>query len=476
MPGLPAGVDRVIFDDLKERYEAGQLVVFAGAGVSAAAGLPMWKRLGELLVERMRALGKPAADVTEAEGFVAKGDLIAGLSAARLSLSREFDIAVARHLDDTGKDPPEVAHAIAALAPKLAGVVTTNLDHFVEDALGRGWRAITKPVDDLVTRTRFVFKAHGTLEDPETWVFVRDEYDHVMFGSTKWLALFDALYRARTLLFVGASLTDDDFGITLGRIRALAGRNAPKHYAILPGPIGPARRDQLERAGIRLMVYENQSGNHREVVDILRALAGTSSVQPTPVTPPANRPPANRPSANSPPAMPAASAPSTPGPASALAGTVTGPVHIYISAAAADAAFLEKLVSQLVPLERAGLVRVSHAGRPHVNAGDHAKQVTGALLSRARILLPLLSADYSSSPDHEQELSAALKRWDAGTAVVIPILVRPHLWDVVLDGRDIGVLPANKKPLSTWSNIDAALAEVVGSVKDVATRLQKKGP
>ena len=487
MPGLPAGVDSVTFEDLRERYEAGHVVVFAGAGVSVAAGLPTWKRLGELLVERMRALGKPDADVAEAEGLVARGELISGLSAARLSLRREFDLAVARHLDDTGKDPPELAQAIAGLKPKLAGVVTTNLDHFVEDALGSGWRAILKPVDDLVQRTRYVFKAHGTLEDAETWVFVRDEYDQVMFGSTKWLALFDALYRARTLLFVGASLTDDDFGLTLGRIRALAGRNAPKHYAILPGPIGSLRREQLANAGIRLLVYENQSGSHREAVDVLRELAGGAggAGQVAGVGPAAAATPGPGqgvhpgPAAATPGLGQVASPKATPGfaatPAPGRGPTAgTGQVNVYISAAEADKRFRERLVEQLSPLEKAGLVRVSHAGQ--VRPGDDRKKTMGAMLSRAQIVLPLLSSDYTASAEQELELASALTRADSGQAIVIPVLARPCLWQMALRGRDLQPLPASGKPLSTSSSLDDALVEVVLGVQDVAAGLQKKAP
>lgn len=471
MPGLPAGVDRVTFEDLRERYEAGHVVVFAGAGVSVAAGLPTWKRLGELLVERMRALGKPDADVAEAEGLVARGELIGGLSAARLSLGREFDLAVARHLDDAGKDPPALAHAIAGLKPKLAGVVTTNLDHFVEDALGSGWRAIVKPVDDLVQRTKYVFKAHGTLGDAETWVFVRSEYDQVMFGSTKWLALFDALYRARTLLFVGASLTDDDFGLTLGRIRALAGRNAPKHYAILPGPIGSLRRDQLEKAGIRPLVYENQSGSHQEAVEVLRELAG-GAVQAS------GAGVAAAPAVAATPGLGQMAPPkATPGlaaaPAPARAPTAaTGQVNLYISAAAADERFLKRLVEQLKPLEDAKLVRVSHAGQ--VRPGEDRRKTMGAMLSRAQIVLPLLSSDYTASAEQEQELASALTRADSGEAVVIPVLARPCLWQMALRGRDLQPLPASGKPLSTSASLDDALLEVVVGVQGEATRLQKK--
>jgi hypothetical protein len=54
-----AGPRDPALDELREAYESGQLIVFAGAGVSAAAGLPGWKRLVELLAERARSRKAP---------------------------------------------------------------------------------------------------------------------------------------------------------------------------------------------------------------------------------------------------------------------------------------------------------------------------------------------------------------------------------------------------------------------------------
>ena len=160
-------------------------------------------------------------------------------------------------------------------------------------------------------------------------------------------------------------------------------------------------------------------------------------------------------------------------PAPARAPTAaTGQVNLYISAAAADERFLKRLVEQLKPLEDAKLVRVSHAGQ--VRPGEDRRKTMGAMLSRAQIVLPLLSSDYTASAEQEQELASALTRADSGEAVVIPVLARPCLWQMALRGRDLQPLPASGKPLSTSASLDDALLEVVVGVQGEATRLQKK--
>jgi hypothetical protein len=455
------GVDEVVFEDLKKQYDARNVVVFAGAGVSAGAGLPTWKRLADGLVERMRQTNKPAEAIAEAEDFIRQGNLVHAMSAARSALRIEFDRELERRLDDETHDVPAVAKAIADLGPKLAGVVTTNLDRLLERALGGGWPAIVKPVADLVQRPRYIFKPHGTIDDADTWVFTRDEYDQAMFGSPALQDLFAALYRARTLLFVGASLTDDDFGLTLGRIRALAGRNPPTHYAILPGPIGPSRREQLEKAGIRLLVYENKSGTHHEVVEILQALAGVATASPSaPLT--SASPPVAAPTA-------AVAAVASKPPALSKKAAPSAPIDVYLSAAPKDVALRDRLDQQLAFLERANLVRVEHEG--DVRPGSDRKKVARAALDRARIVLLLLSAEYLASADHEEEMQLALARADAGKAIVVPVVLRPCLWQLAFGARELQPLPDGGKPVTTWANQDEALQSIVLGVKALAATL-----
>lgn len=258
-----------IVQDLRDAYATGNLVVFAGAGVSAAAGLPSWPRLAQDLRDRLHREGKPTDVIGEVDDLIKQWRLIDALSAIKHALGAlEFDIAIEKAVDDSALPVPDVAKAIAELEPKLRAVVTTNLDRFLERAFAGNWDALTDPPGDLGQRRRYVLKLHGTRIDRRSWVFTREQYDQGTFGWPLHRAVFEALFRTHPILFVGYGLADDDFDQTLASTRALAGPNPPRHFALLPAPVAPFRRSKLEKAGLRLLVYDN----HADVPGILRSI------------------------------------------------------------------------------------------------------------------------------------------------------------------------------------------------------------
>src|SRR5437762_564540 len=108
-------------DELGEAYRKGDLVLFVGAGVSAAAGLPSWLRLVEHLTERAEARGAEAGTLAEIEHLVQKQQFIDALSAVKDCLGpSDFGAAVERQLSDERVESlPPVALAIAGLRSRL---------------------------------------------------------------------------------------------------------------------------------------------------------------------------------------------------------------------------------------------------------------------------------------------------------------------------------------------------------------------
>jgi hypothetical protein len=261
-------------DELREAYESGQLVVFAGPGISAAAGLPSWKRLVELLADRARARNADTATLAEIAILAGRSQYIDALSAAKHFLGvSEFGTVIERHLDDRRADEPEVAAAIAALAPKLRTVLTTNLDHLLERAFAGGWPALYRAPSDIARRAKVILKVHGTLHDRSSWVLTREEYDRSMYADPNLKDAFTALFNACPILFVGYGLQDDDFDLILNRVLALAGPQPPRHFALVDAKeVTPWRRSQLELAGVRLISYENPDGKHRAALALLRGI------------------------------------------------------------------------------------------------------------------------------------------------------------------------------------------------------------
>lgn len=264
-----------VFAELRDAYLEEDLLVFAGSGLSSAAGQPSSKRLVELLVARLQARDASAPGLQGITELLAKDQLIDALSAVRAALGPDdFGAAIETLLDDKGHDVPAVAKSIAALAPGLRGVLTTNLDHLLERAFAGAWPALAQVAGPVVRRRHYILKVHGTLLDRSTWVFTRDEYDRAMYADPKLQTAFYALFHSCPVLFVGYGLADDDFDQVLARVRALSGAQPPWHFALVAKEtITPHRKDRLEQSGVQLIPYENADGRHDEVTRILEWLA-----------------------------------------------------------------------------------------------------------------------------------------------------------------------------------------------------------
>ena len=108
-------------DTLRYRYRTGRLVLFAGAGVAQAGGLPSWPGLIRTVLDYARAdrPGPETALILEhAAGLLARGDLILALSELQRAMtSAAYGQAVSRVLDDGPHTVPPLAQAIAALPP-----------------------------------------------------------------------------------------------------------------------------------------------------------------------------------------------------------------------------------------------------------------------------------------------------------------------------------------------------------------------
>jgi len=269
-----------VFSALCEAYAAGNLIVFAGAGISAAAGLPNWHQLTRQLITRINAVASNSA-IEEANEYLSKGNLIDALSAVKLALGpQEFGLAIENALSDRERDVPEAARAIAALAPKLRAILTTNLDYFLERALNGTWPSIARVTADLASRRGYILKLHGSLLERDTWIFSREQYDRRMFGSPECLGMFRALFATCPMVFVGCGLSDADLDQVFAEIRAIANEKPPQHFALVPYPVPPLRRRQLESAGLRIIDYPNADGTHRELALALRSLGTLAIVNP----------------------------------------------------------------------------------------------------------------------------------------------------------------------------------------------------
>jgi hypothetical protein len=140
--------------------------------------------------------------------------------------------------------------------------------------------------------------------------------------------------------------------------------------------------------------------------------------------------------------------------------------RVFISYSKADKKYLEKLQVILKPLVREGKLAAWDDTR--LLPGEEWDARIRAELYSADIVIFLLSADMLAT-DYiwEQEMTAALDRARRGKASVVPIIVRPCMWEQTPFAR-FNALPTKGKPISSATNQDAAWAEIAKRLNEVA--------
>ncbi len=139
------------------------------------------------------------------------------------------------------------------------------------------------------------------------------------------------------------------------------------------------------------------------------------------------------------------------------------PVEVFYSYAHEDEAFRNTLEKHLSLLRRQGLIKAWHDR--HILPGTDWAQAIDEHLESASMILLLVSSDFLDSDYcYGVEMRRALERHQANQARVIPIRLRPVDWNGALFAH-LQALPTNAEPITTWSNQDAAFADVAAGIR-----------
>ena len=148
------------------------------------------------------------------------------------------------------------------------------------------------------------------------------------------------------------------------------------------------------------------------------------------------------------------------------------PVKIFFCYAHEDEALLNKLKTQLSPLQRQGLIDVWHDRE--ISAGTEWEREITEHLNTAQIILLLVSPDFMNSDYcYSIEMKRAIERHELGEARVIPVILRPILWKNAPFGK-LQALPTNAKPVTSWDNQqEEAFYDIAKGVKKVVEEFEK---
>lgn len=145
-------------------------------------------------------------------------------------------------------------------------------------------------------------------------------------------------------------------------------------------------------------------------------------------------------------------------------------MHGFISYAHQNEKRVQRLKNNLAPLEKGGTIRFfdDHQILP----GQAWDSTIAQALDRARLIL-LCVSDFFLNSDYiyETELNRALRKHDAGTARVIPVILTYCEWkELEIGGRRLGELqavPQGGRPVEGWRPVTKGYADAARRIGQV---------
>ena len=204
--------------------------IFAGAGLSSAAGYVSWK---ELLRETAAELH---LDVDKEHDLVALAQFHVNETRSRNQINQQ----IIEKLSEKAKIG-EVHRIIANLPIKTFW--TTNYDTLIEDTLKENNKKVDKKIDqtalsiNLPNCDAVVYKMHGDIQIPKDAIITKDDYETYNEKRQLFTTALQGDLITKTFLFIGFSFEDPNLNYILSRIRILLGENKRDHYAFFKRPL-----------------------------------------------------------------------------------------------------------------------------------------------------------------------------------------------------------------------------------------------
>ncbi|MCU1605375.1 MAG: uncharacterized protein JWP46_1840, partial [Modestobacter sp.] len=269
---------RELAEQLGERARRGQLAVFLGAGVSAAAGLPTWEQLLDELATRAGLHEELRTELAELPPQDSAALLARELG--RGELTRDVQ-------ERFGPGPYSLAHALIAGLP-VEEFVTTNYDPLVELAaadLGRGLQVL--PFEEATAGAAWLLKLHGDSGHPDSIVLTREQYLQFGDSGSALAGVLQSLLLTRHVLFVGTSMLDDDLIRIAHQVRTALARPGdgarPRSGTVLALREDPVRARLWERdvETVAMAPADVPAAEAARRLEVLLDLLGCLSSRPT---------------------------------------------------------------------------------------------------------------------------------------------------------------------------------------------------
>src|SRR4051794_23148920 len=246
----------VLANAVKRRHA----ILFVGAGVSMAVGLPSWRSLVDHLLKELD-LGPDLIDGMN-DGYQMLAEFYrlnqGGMGSLRSWLDRNWKVATDRVAES------RLHKLIVEL--DFPTIYTTNYDRNLETAFdlhNKAYAKITnaKQMADAPDGVTHIVKYHGDFDDDASLVLTETDFlDRLSFESPLDIK-FRADALARTILFIGYSMSDPNIRLLLHDIWRTWERSGhqgdrPQSFVFMPSS-NPVQAAMLARWGITLLTPES---------------------------------------------------------------------------------------------------------------------------------------------------------------------------------------------------------------------------
>lgn len=146
------------------------------------------------------------------------------------------------------------------------------------------------------------------------------------------------------------------------------------------------------------------------------------------------------------------------------------PVRLFVSYSYKDHRLVSELMEHLAVLKQQGVISVWWDRE--ISPGEQWKRDLDRHLEEADIILLCLSADFLGS-EYAQgvEVKRALQRQEEGKARVVPILLRPVLWQESPFAR-MQVLPRDAKPVTRHEDVEEVWTDISREINSMAQAIR----
>ena len=240
-------IENIYKESLFQAISKGEVVLWAGAGLSLYAGLPSGVQLREILYEGLTPLEKE--EVGKNSDLSHLADEICTLKGNRNYIIQTLKNTFTRDFLSTE------THKIISQIPHFRNIITTNYDSLFESVYGSGKLNVifsdnhTPYID---TKKVNLFKIHGDLSNPDSIIITESDYNNFFSKDTEqntiW-SVIKGIIATKSILFIGYSLEDTNVEVVFNKIREKIGENRKECYFVAPN-ISTTKSIKLNKANI----------------------------------------------------------------------------------------------------------------------------------------------------------------------------------------------------------------------------------